>query len=306
MKLSLTNKLNFGTKINKLGLKAKKHSPEIMLGLGVVGVVASTVLACRATLKVNEVLEEHNETMDKINEYVEENGYSEKYTEQDHSKDTTIVYTQTAVKFIKLYAPAILLGAASIGSIVYSHKQLSGRNAALAAACAAASKEFRDYRKRVVDRFGEEMDRELRFDIRSEEIEKTVVDKKGKEKVEKETVQVVNAEPSIYARCFDEGCAQWTKDAECNRITLQNLQNYANDRLRLKGFLFLNEVYQMIGFEESKAGQIVGWFYDPKNPELQNHVDFGIFTSCNSRFVNGDERSVWLDFNVDGNILDMI
>lgn len=304
MKLQLPNKLE--TKFAKLGVKAKKHSPELFMAAGVVGVVVSTVMACRATLKVNEVLEEHNETMDKINNYVEENGYSEKYTEQDHSKDTTIVYTQTAVKFVKLYAPAVLLGVASIGSIVYSHKLLSGRNAALAAACAAASKEFRDYRKRVVDRFGEEMDRELRFDIRSEEIEKTVVDKKGKEKVEKENVQVVNAEPSIYARCFDEGCAQWTKDAECNRITLQNLQNYANDRLRLKGFLFLNEVYQMIGFEETKAGQIVGWFYDPKNSELQNHVDFGIFTACNSRFVNGDERSVWLDFNVDGNILDMI
>ena len=304
MKLQLPNKLE--TKFAKLGVKAKKHSPELFMAAGVVGVVVSTVMACRATLKVNEVLEEHNETMDKINNYVEENGYSEKYTEQDHSKDTTIVYTQTAVKFVKLYAPAVLLGVASIGSIVYSHKLLSGRNAALAAACAAASKEFRDYRKRVVDRFGEEMDRELRFDIRSEEIEKTVVDKKGKEKVEKENVQVVNAEPSIYARCFDEGCAQWTKDAECNRITLQNLQNYANDRLRLKGFLFLNEVYQMIGFEETKAGQIVGWFYDPKHPELQNHVDFGIFTACNSRFVNGDERSVWLDFNVDGNILDMI
>lgn len=306
MKLGLTNKLNFGTKFSKLSLKAKKHSPELFMAAGVVGVVASTVLACRATLKVNEVLEEHNDTMDKINNYVEENGYSEKYTEQDHSKDTTIVYTQTAVKFVKLYAPAVLLGAASIGSIVYSHKLLSGRNAALAAAFAATNQGFKEYRQRVIDRFGKDMDNELRFDVRSEEVEKTVVDSKGKEKVEKETVEVVNAEPSIYARCFDEGCSNWTKDAECNRITLQNLQNYANDRLRLKGYLFLNEVYQMIGFEESKAGQIVGWFYDPENPELQNHVDFGIFTAANSKFVNCDERSVWLDFNVDGNILDMI
>lgn len=306
MKLPLANKVNFGPKINKLGLKAKKHSPEIMLGLGVVGVVASTVLACRATLKLNEVLEEKEETMEKINEYVEENGYSDKYTEQDKAKDTTIVYAQTAVKVAKLYAPAVVLGVASLGSILYSHKILSGRNVAVSAALAASTKGFNEYRKRVVERFGEEVDRELRYDIRYEEVEKTVTDKKGKEKTVKETVEVAHAEPSIYARCFDEGCAQWTKDPECNRITLQNLQNYANDRLRLKGYLFLNEVYQMIGFEETKAGQIVGWFYDPENPELQNHVDFGIFTTFNSRFVNNLERSVWLDFNVDGNILDMI
>lgn len=304
MKLQLPNKLE--TKFAKISVKAKKHSPEIFLVTGVVGVVASTVMACRATLKVNEVLEEHNETMDKINNYVEENGYSEKYTEQDHSKDTTIVYTQTVVKFVKLYAPAVLLGAASIGSIVYSHKLLSGRNAALAAAFAASSTGFKEYRQRVVERFGEEVDKELRFNVREEEIEKTVVDKKGKEKTVKETVKVADVQPSIYARCFDEGCSNWTKDAECNRITLQNLQNYANDRLRLKGFLFLNELYQMIGFEETKAGQIVGWVYDKNNPEMQDVIDFGIFTSANARFVNGDERSVWLDFNVRGNILDLI
>ena len=304
MKLQLPNKLE--TKFAKISVKAKKHSPELFLVTGVVGVVASTVMACRATLKVYEVLEEHNETMDKINNYVEENGYSEKYTEQDHSKDTTIVYTQTVVKFVKLYAPAVLLGAASIGSIVYSHKLLSGRNAALAAAFAASSTGFKEYRQRVVERFGEEVDKELRFNVREEEIEKTVVDEKGKEKTVKETVKVSDAQPSIYSRCFDEGCSNWTKDAECNRITLQNLQNYANDRLRLKGFLFLNEVYQMIGFEETKAGQIVGWVYDKKNPEMQDVVDFGIFTMNNARFVNGDERSVWLDFNVRGNILDLI
>ena len=111
---------------------------------------------------------------------------------------------------------------------------------------------------------------------------------------------------SIYARFFDESCPAWNKDSECNKTFLKLQQDFANELLKMKGHLFLNEVYDMLGMPRSKAGQVVGWLYDEQNPEGDNFVDFGIFDDYNADFVNGYSRTVLLDFNVDGNIVDRI
>ena len=232
------------------------------------------------------------------------------YTEEDHKKDTLIVYTQTAVKFVKLYGPSIILGTLSLACIVESHNILRKRNVALAAAYATVDKGFKEYRNRVVERFGKEIDHELKYNIKAKEFETVTVDEKGKEKVEKEIVNV--ADPNLYsdyARFFDESCAGWSKDAEANFTFLKCQQNYANNKLKAQGYLFLNDVYKMLGIPATKAGQVVGWIYDEKNPIGDNFVDFGILNVDVERvraFVNGYERNILLDFNVDGNILDMM
>ena len=296
---------------HRIGFKIKKASPEIMVVAGVVGVVTSTVMACKATTKVNDILEETRKQVDDVHNVLDSDVVSEdEYTNDDAKKDLAIIYTQTGVKLIKLYAPSVIVGALSITGILTSHKILKKRNVALTAAYATIDRSFKEYRGRVVERFGKELDRELRYNIKAQEIEEKTVDKDGNETVEKKTISVVDPNMySDYARIFDNGSMGWTKDPEYNLMFLKLQQNQANDRLRAQGYLFLNDVYDMLGIPRTKAGQIVGWVYDEENPVGDNFVDFGIYDIYNEKacdFVNGRERSIVLDFNVDGNILDMI
>lgn len=288
----------------KVELKAIKHSPEILAGVGVVGVVGSLVMACKATTKLSDVLEESKEQLDKIKEVAADPAYEEKYSQDDAKKDTTITYVQTAMKVTKLYAPSVILCASSLGCLLASNNILKKRNAALSAAYMTVDKSFKEYRKRVADRFGEEVEKEIRYNIKAEEI--TKVDENGNEVTE--TVKIMDGtdDPnsySDYARFFDESCAAWQNDAEYNLTFLKAQQQYANDLLKARGRLFLNEVYRMLGIDETKAGQVVGWVYNPDNPTGDNFVDFGIYNMQRERvraFVNGYEPNILLDFNVDG------
>lgn len=297
---------------SRAALKVKKHSPEILIVAGVVGVVGSAVLACKATLKVNEVVDKTKEDLDEIHSATE-NGVTkagEEYTEEDCKKDTAVVYVQTGVKLARLYAPAVIIGGLSITAILAGHNITRQRNLALAAGYTAIDKAFKDYRGRVVERFGEALDKELRYNIKTEEVEEIVTNDDGSETVVKKTVETVDPnEISLYARFFDDGCKGWTKDPEFNLKYLKDQQRYANDLLKSRGHLFLNEVYDLLGMDRCKAGQVVGWIYDEKYPIGDNFVDFGIYDSNNRakrNFVNGFERTILLDFNVDGDIMDMI
>lgn len=296
---------------NKMGFKLKKHSPEILVVAGVIGTVASAVMACKATTKVSDILEKTKEDIDSVHDCVANESLAEEYTSEDAKKDLAIVYIQTGVKLTKLYAPAVALGILSLGSILASNNILRQRNVALAAAYATVDKGFKEYRNRVVERFGEEVERELRHNIKAKKIEKIVVGEDGKEKKVKETVPVAS-DPSTYsdyARFFDDGCAGWEKDSEYNLMFLRAQQQYANDKLRANGCLFLNEVYDMLGIPRTKAGQVVGWVYNTKNPIGDNYIDFGMYDMHREvvrNFVNGYERTILLDFNVDGNIWDLM
>lgn len=297
--------------LNRVGLKLKKHSPEILVVTGVVGTVASAVMACKATTKIDEVLAETKDNIEKTKDYVEKKGFSEKYTEEDYKKDLTIFYAKGGLELVKLYAPSVALGALSITAILSGHNVLRKRNVALAAAYATVEKGFKEYRGRVVERFGEELDRELKYNIKAKEVEETTVDEKtGEEKVTKKTVNVVDPNNySTYARFFDDGCTGWTKNPEYNLMFLKNQQRYANDLLKSRGHLFLNEVYDMLGIPRTKAGQVVGWIYDEEYPNGDNFVDFGIYDLYNEKardFVNGYEKTILLDFNVDGDIMNLI
>ena len=308
-KFEIVNKM--ARSFSKIGLQLKKHSPEILVVAGVAGTVTSAVMACKATTKLSAVLEESKENIEQIHGYVEEKGFSDVYTEEDNKKDLAIVYVQSSLKVAKLYAPSVILGVLSITAILTSNNILRKRNVALAAAYTAVDKGFKEYRNRVVERFGKEVDKELRYNIKAKEIEETVIDEKtGKEKTVKKTVDVINPNDiSEFAVIYDDGCNGWTKDPELNKMFLLKQQSYANDLLKSRGYLFLNEVYDMLGFPRTKAGQIVGWVYNEKEPIGDNFVDFGILDIHDERkraFVNGYEKNILLDFNVDGNILDLI
>lgn len=286
-----------GRTVARTGLHVQKASPEVLLGVGIVGLVGSTVLACRATLKVDEVLTESKEKID-----LATNLEHDDYSESDRSRDLVLIKYQTGVKIAKLYAPAIIVGGLSIYALTSSHSILTKRNAALTAAYGALEKGFSQYRARVIEKYGEEEDRDLRYG--TEKVQITDPDT-GKKKT---VTRVGPEDPSIYSRFFDPTSPSWSKEPEYNMIFLKCQQNWANDLLKSRGHVFLNEVYDMLGLERSKAGAVVGWILSP-NGNTDNFVDFGVFEGreqVSRDFVNGREGAILLDFNVDGVIYDKI
>ena len=289
--------------ISTISFQAKKHAPEIFTGLGIVGGIGATVLACKATRKVDAIYAEKTQVLRNIETCLAD--HEVQYTEEDAKKDVHITNVQTTVKLMKVYAPAVALGTLSIASILFGQKILKKRNAAITAAYVAMERGFKNYRKNVVERFGDQVDKELKYGIKAQEI----IEKDEKGKDVKKTVYTIEGEPkeiSPYARFFEESSDQWKKDSEYNLMFLRKQQDYANEVLRCKGYLFLNDVYGMLGIPKTKAGQVVGWKY---NSNGDNYVDFGIYDVTDERkraFVNGYERNILLDFNVDGPILETL
>jgi hypothetical protein len=293
----------------KLGLI--KHSPEILVATGIVGVVASTIMACKATTKLSGIVDRAKQEINDIHEAAEHpEVFTEEYTKKDAQKDLIITYARAGLQVAKLYAPAFSVGVLSIVSILASNNMLHKRNVALAAAYTTVNNSFKGYRGRVVERFGEELDKELRYNIKAVEVEEKVVDEKGKEKTVKKTIKVAGPDmPSEYARFFDNGNTGWEDDAEHNLWYLIQLQNWANDKLRCQGHVFLNEVYDSLGIPRTTAGNVVGWLADTKKGGGDGYIDFGIHNvhrESTRDFVNGYEKSILLDFNVDGPIIDLI
>ena len=311
--MKLTEKV--GKAFNKTKFGIQKHSPEILMISGAIGVVSSAIMACRATTKLSHVMNEHKNTVEQIHhvanhpEVLPEN---KTYTKDDMKKDLTITYAKTGLDIVKLYAPSVILGSLSLTCMISSNNILRKRNAALAAAYTAVDNGFKNYRNNVIERFGKEVDKELKYSIKAKEFEETKTDKDGKEKKVKKTANVSSIDGySDYARFFDDGCDNWQKNAEHNLWYLRQQQNYANEKLKSNGYLFLNEVYDMLGIPRTKAGQAVGWIYNDKDASHKgdNYVDFGIYDinkEVNRDFVNGYESTILLDFNVDGPIYDLI
>lgn len=304
--------------VNKIGFQIKKKSPEILVIAGVAGTVASAVMACRATLKVEEIMAEGNATINGIHEARKLDGQPSKknpgkvieYSEDDEKSDLFKAYAQTGLKLAKLYAPSVILGTLSITSILTSHSILRKRNMALAAAYATVNQSFKDYRGRVLERFGEQVEREIRYNIKAKEIEEQVADPEtGEIKTVTKIVNLMDGDPtkhSPYAKFFDELSPNYTKNPEHNLAFLRGQQAYFNDLLRIRGYVFLNEVYDALGILPTTAGQAVGWVFNEDDDKIDNYIDFGIYDLHSEQvraFVNGVEKAILLDFNVDGDIM---
>lgn len=294
--------------LSRAGFRLKQHSPEILVVAGVVGAVVSAVMACKATTKLSTIMDKASEDIETVHNAESNETLADKYTAEDAKKDMAIIYAHTAWDLTRLYAPSVALGVISITSILTAHKIMAKRNAGLAAAYYAIDKSFKEYRHRVAERFGENVDRELRYNIKAKDFEERTVDEKGKVKEEKRTVNVAGPLGySGYARFFDETSRNWEKNGEYNLMFLRAQQARANEMLRSRGYLFLSEVYQMLDLREDEASRVVGWVYDRgTDPVGDNYVDFGITEVDVEAREHPDEepeRTIILDFNVDGYIL---
>jgi hypothetical protein len=261
-----------------------------MFGLGIIGIGASTVLACRATLKAQKVLDEIQHDIEEVKAGDEEQ--EGKVTRSDVAH----TYIRSAGRLARVYSPALIVGSASVGLLAGAHVQLTRRNTALTAAYSALHVAFMEYRERVRAHVGVDEERNLYYGIKAEK----TTDEKGR------ALTVYSADPSKwspYAKFFDAGSSYWKKDVEMNRIFLQVQQTYFNQKLQAKGFVFLNEVYEALDIPQSSAGQAVGWFL---GGEGDNYIDFNIFDPQSIQFVNGTEPVILLDFNVDGVIINKL
>lgn len=289
------------SKIGRQGLKLQKSSPTIMFVGGVVGVVATVVLASKATLQLEEILDEHDVNMSKAKGLHASD--RDDYSDDDFRKDKVIITARTATTLVKAYGPAFLVGAASIGLLTGSHVTLNRRNAATVAAYAAVDKAFKEYRDRVLADVGPEKEREYYSGTESREVYSET--KKGEPKVEEIKT---SAGKSPYAVLFDNRNPNWNPEAEHTLFFLKLHQNQLNMQLQARGHVFLNDVFDALGMDRTSAGAVVGWVKDNKNGD--GYVDFGIWDDDNMEkmldFVTGRENCIWLDFNVDGIVYDLI
>lgn len=293
---------------SKLGLK--KHSPEILMvgGIGI-GIVAA-VIACKQTVKATQIVESSRKSLNDIDSVkaMAANGEAE-YTEENEQNDRRTIAIRLTKGMIKTYAVPVGLGILSVTCILASNHILRKRNVALAAAYSALSTDFANYRKRVVEKYGKETDFMLKNGLEKDLIAHQVIDPEtGEVKESKEEVlKYDGTKLSQYARVFDEvGSTQWTPSPDHNKAFLLMEQNYFNERIKTRGYIFLNEVYERLGFRPTKAGSIVGWVYQNDNYE---GIDFGIFTAHTQKaaeFLEGTEPSIILDFNVQGDILSLV
>lgn len=279
-------------------MAVRRRSPEILMVLGITGGIGAAVMACVATRRLDPILEEHQRRTE-----------AAKKDEPETGRELAKAYVETGVCVARLYAPSVTVGTLSVICILTGNNILRKRNAALAAAYATISGSFLSYRGRVAERYGEEAERELRTGSHQEKVELIETDENGKEKKVKRTVSIVDSNmPSDYARYFVYKEARAAEPSfDYNLFFLKAQQELANNLLKTRGYLFLNDVYDMLGIDRSLAGQVVGWVYD-KNADDHgdNFVDFGIQEVYRKRedAIGGVEKVILLDFNVDGGILD--
>ena len=292
----------------------KKNSPTLLMIGGIVMAGTSVVTACKATMKLNDIIKPANEKLSKIREDMHDDNKlaNGEYTVKQGQIDLLKTYLVTSGQLVKLYALPVVTFSLSVASLLTSHKIMKNRNLELAAAYTLIKNGYDNYRDRVRAKLGEKIEDEIYRDVRKEKI--TEVDENGKE-VKKEVVQSHMNENSDYSILFDSGSPGWEKNAQLNLDYLIMKCSYLNKKLITQGYLFLQDVYDELGYDiadlgflKSQAARVVGWLYDPSDPTRDSYVSFGLTNKDGSYTLAGKEmlageRSVWLEFNVDGDIL---
>lgn len=267
----------------------KKHGPALLTAAGVTGFVATTYLVGKAVLKTQEPVSK----LKLETNIISGKTIDEDYTKQDQVREMGELWVAYSYGILKVFAPAIATGSASIFCVIASHGMMKNRQTALVAAYTALDQGFRAYRKRVEEEIGPEKELELYRGVK-------MVERKEGDTTTSCEIDRSSVFPSPYAKFFDQFNKNWEKTPEYNLMFLRQQQNYANDRLRSYGFVFLNEIYEWLGIPRTQAGQIVGWKLDNGG---DGFIDFGIydiFDESSRAFVNGLEGAILLDFNVDG------
>ena len=296
----------------KVGMKLRKASPEIMLVTGLGCGIAAVVTACIATKKAQPVIEEAHEQFDLIEAGVDwkainDDGSERPLTPKEIKQETFHVYRNYIWKMCKIYGlPAFLL-LASVGLILGSHGILKKRYVSTTLAYKALDEAFKDYRKRIQDAVG--IEKELHFFNGTEEGgEVTIIDENGDAQTTKQVVKTQEKKYTPYEFDFNAKTApgNWEANSDYNFTFLRMVENWANDMLKSRGHIFLNEVLDAIGIKRTPEGAIVGWVMGSGGDD---EVDFGVYDYYTDEYSDAQDgylKNIHLNFNVDGVIWNKI
>ena len=291
----------------------KKASPDILTVAGVGAIGAGTVMACKATLDLPEILDEAHTRLDKIDNHwntVNTEETPDEYPEKEMKTDKLVVFADAGQKIVKLYFPSVTTIILGIAAVLAGHGILKKRAATLGLMYDSLQKVFNEYRERVIADAGIDKDIFYRTGYEKKNIKTLGPDEEVKDVKKANVLDEGGDIYSVYARIFDEGNENWSKDPTANLVFLRARQQFWNDKLRAEGIVFLNDVYHDLGFSKTKTGQLVGWKLDNPNGG-DEYIDFGIYdklyvNSAKREFLNGAEPAIWLDFNVDGLVYDLL
>ena len=288
----------------KVPVSVVQNAPYIGVVVGVIGMTGAAVWACKKTLELPEIIEETKKELQEVRETIPEEKKGER------TKALTVTYGHAALEVTKLYAGPLIIGGFAIGAITAGTVTLRNRNAALTATVGTLEAMYSRYRKNVIERYGADVDTEMMYSIKEE----TVVDEKTgkKRKVKLMDKEIADGEKS-YARIWEKGATTYFTEncPDYDLIVIGQVLKRVNEILTDRRYVFLNEVYEMLGFPPSEAGRNVGWIYDPEHrvvPEDyvgDNQILFNIDRKTNptiDEYVHGFQPYMLLDFNVDGDI----
>lgn len=290
-------------KAGHAGLLAKKFAPQVLLGAGVIGVVASTVLAAKATLSLEDVLDAHRKDIDLVNEVAHVKP-AEEYSSTHHKRDLTLIHMRTFKELGKLYALPVGLGVLSISMIIGAQGIQYKRTVGAVAAFKTVEAQLNRYRDRVREEFGADKDEEFMRAYRSE----GVVNEEGQESVNI-TIDGKKLNDTLFF--FDPKNVNWKNSPEYNLSYVMAQQTFANQLLNSRGHVMLNDVLDGLGIDRCKEGNVMGWVLDRGHAEGSKFIDFGIVDcqSPNSRIFGNhgeDGPCIMLDIKTDGIVWDKI
>lgn len=276
--------------VARQALIAQKNSPKLLFVAGIVGFGATVVLSSRATVKMNDVIDNAQDEL-QLAQTMLESEEVPTYNEAEHREDVTKIYIDTAFKTAKLYAPAIIIGGLSVACLTKSHTIQAKRNSALTAAYISLERAYTSYRDKVCAEVGREKEMEL--------YEKPQICQIHDPYGNPQEAQITS---SPYAKFFDRTNKHYNLEHDRNVIFITLQQNYLNDRLKARGHVFLNEVYDALGMDHTTAGAVTGWVVGNGD----DYIDFGPFHDRDATTYRGRDGAILLDFNVDGLIYELI
>jgi uncharacterized protein DUF6353 len=278
-------------------LKLNASSPTLLVVAGVGGLVATAFLASKASRKLDPILIEHQARRVEVKHNLTDKG-------RVQQRALLGVYVDTSAKLTKLYGPTLFVGTASVVSVLGGHKILRGRQIATMAAYSGLLEQFQSYRKRIADTLGEEVEKGIYEGARGEWLE----DPNHKGEYKLHPVFDKDSTDHYLRPWYDETNPNWVRNAQANYLFLKGVQQHMNIRLQIKGHVFLNEVFDALGIPRTREGVVAGWLYEDKG-QGDGFIDFGFMSSLDPHtiaFCNEVEKTVRLNFNIDGVIWDQI
>ena len=202
-----------------------KHSPEILTGIGIAGMITTTVLAVKATPKAIDIIRE-----------------------AEYEAKEVLSKTEKFKMCWKFYIPSAVTCVASVSCLIGASSVNVRRNAALATAYSLSETALREYKEQVIETFGEKK-------------EQIVKDKVAKEKIEKDPVsknEVIITEKG-NTLCYDSISGRYfISDIE----RIRKAANELNRRILLEMYVSLNEFYDELDLDHTKVGDDLGWTLD--------------------------------------------